>query len=266
MLLELFSQPFMQRAFLSGALLSALLACLGIFATLRKMAFFGDGIAHASLAGIAVALLAGISPLPVALVWAVLIALAIYRLERTTKLPSDTLIGILFTTSMALGVVLMSFTRGYQPDLVAYLFGNILAVKTADVITIACFAAVILTWVAASFRQLTYMSLAEENAVVSGVPVRMHTLALYVSLAIATVLAVKILGIILVSALLILPPAISRLVTSSFRGYVIWSFILAELMMFIGLTFSFFYDLPSGATVVLTGATLFFLAALMNKK
>jgi zinc transport system permease protein len=264
-ILEMFSYPFVQRAFVAGLMLAVLLASLGIFVTLRKMAFFGDGIAHSSLAGIAIALLLGLAPLPVALIWAIVVALAIYAVERSTRLPSDTLIGIFFTASMALGVVLMSFTKGYQPELVTYLFGSILGVRQADLVLIVAAAAPTLAWLIASFRELTYMSLAEENARVAGVPVAFHTLALYVALSVATVLGVKVLGIVLVSALLVLPAATSRMLTTTFRGYLVGSVVLAVLTTATGLAASFLYDLPSGATIILTGALVFFLAGASKK-
>lgn len=261
-ILEMLSQPFMQRALLAGLVLAATLAALGVFVTLRKMAFFGDGIAHSSLAGIAIAVLAGFSPLPTAMVWAIGVAVAIYALERSTRLPSDTLIGIFFTASMALGVALMSRTHGYQPELLTYLFGSILSVRTNDLVLIAGTSAAILTWLALFFRELTYMSLAEENAAVAGVAVKRHTLTLYIALAIATVLGVKMLGIVLVSALLVLPPATSRMLTTTFRGFVAASIALSTVMMVIGLSASYLYDLPSGAAIILAGAAIFFMAAL----
>jgi ABC-type Mn2+/Zn2+ transport system permease subunit len=263
--LEMIAQPFMQRALLAGLALAALLAALGVFVTLRKMAFFGDGIAHSSLAGIAIAVLAGWSPLPIAMAWAVAVAVAIYLLERSTRLPSDTLIGIFFTASMALGVALMSLTGGYQPELITYLFGSILSVRPGDLTLIAGTAAVILAWLTLYFRELTYMSLAPENAAVSGVPVARHTLTLYVALAIATVLGVKMLGIVLVSALMVLPPATSRMLTSTFRGFVAGSVLLSALMTCAGLAVSYLYDLPSGASIILSGAAIFFFAAAASR-
>ena len=259
--LDMLSQPFMQRAFAAGVILAALLAALGIFVTLRKMAFFGDGIAHSSLAGIAIALLCGFAPLPTALVWAVCIAVAIHRLERSTRLPSDTLIGIFFTASMALGVVLMSFTHGYQPELVTYLFGSILSVQQSDLTVIVAASAVIIGWLWTSFGELTYASLAAESAAVAGVPVERLGLMLYVALAVATVLGVKVLGIVLVSALLVLPPATSRMLTSTFRGYVGASIVISVVTAVLGLTASYLYDLPSGAAIILAGTAAFFLAA-----
>jgi zinc transport system permease protein len=265
-ILELLNYPFLQRAIIAGVILGLLLACLGVYVTLRRMAFFGDGIAHASLAGIAIALLAGFAPLPVALIWALFVAIFIFFLERKVKLPTDSLIGILFTASMALGVILMRFTPGYQPDLVSYLFGNILSIQTFDLWVTIGITAAILIWLFTSFRGLTYMSLTEESAAVVGVKVKWHTLILYISLALSTVLGVKMLGIVLVSALLILPPATSRLISKNFKQYFIWSIIIAEITILAGLLLSFQYDLPSGASIVLTGTGLFCVAAIFRRR
>jgi ABC-type Mn2+/Zn2+ transport system permease subunit len=266
LLVEMLSQPFMQRAFAAGAMCALLLAALGIFVTLRKMAYFGDGIAHATLAGIAIAVVAGVAPIPVALVWGVLVAAFIFWFERATRLSSDTLIGIALTASMALGVVLINLKRGYQPELLAYLFGSILAITLTDLAIIAAISVLILGWLALSFRQLTYMSLAEESAIAAGLPTRLQTFILYVALALATVASVKVLGIILVSALLILPPATSRLLTGTFRTYLVASLLLAETFVLTGLALSYAYDLPSGATIILVGTTVFFLAAALRRR
>ncbi len=265
-LLEPFYYPFMQRALIAGIFLGALLASLGIFATLKKMAFFGEGIAHASLAGIAIAILAGLAPLPIAILWAMFTGFLIFLLERKTHLPSDTLIGILFTSSMALGIVLMSFTNGYQPELLSFLFGSILGVRNFDLFIIVIAATAILIWLFKSLRELTYLSLNEESAEVSGVHSETKTFVFYMSLSIATVLGVKILGIILVSALLIIPPATSRLLTSTFRSYILGSIIASEIAVVGGLLSSYWLDIPSGASVVLFAATCFFIAISIPRK
>lgn len=264
-ILELLTFPFLQRALLAGLILGLLLACLGVFVTLRKMAFFGDGIAHASLAGIAIAILTGFTPMPVALVWSLFVAVFIFFLERKIKLSTDSLIGILFTASMALGVILMRFTPGYQPDLVSYLFGSILSIQTFDLWLTAGITTVILIWLCFYFKALTFLSLSEESAAVAGVKVSLHLLLLYISLALATVLSVKMLGIVLVSALLIIPPAISRILARNFKQYFILSIIVAEISILVGLFLSFQFDLPSGASIVLTGAALFCLALFFKK-
>jgi zinc transport system permease protein len=260
-LLQMLAFPFMQRALLAGAILAVLLAVLGVFVAVRRMAFFGDGIAHSSLAGIAIAVLMGWSPLPVALAWAVLVALTIRRLERSTRLPSDALIGIFFTASLALGVALMSFSRGYQPELVSFLFGSILAVSPLDLVVMTGLSVVILAWLLSNFRRLTFMSLSEDAARVSGVSVEAQTSLLYVALALATVLGVRVLGAVMVSALLIIPAATARLLTHSFRAF---SFVAAGVSLgavLVGLVASYLLNLPAGAAVVLVAAGVFFITA-----
>lgn len=265
-LLEFIQYPFMQRALIAGLFLGILLASLGVFVTLRNMSFFGEGIAHASLAGIAFAIIAGLNPLPVAIILAVILALLIFTLEQKTRLSVDMAIGIFFTSAMALGVVLMSFTKGYQPELLSFLFGSILSVTNFDLWIIAISTTAILAWLFLSQRQLIFLSLSEEQAIVNGILVKLQTALLYTTLAIATVLGVKILGIILVSALLIIPPAISRLHARSFRSHMITSILFSEIIIITGLAFSFFYDLPSGATIVLVGTFLFILSLLVANK
>lgn len=265
LLTEMISYPFMQRALIAGAMLGLLLASLGVIATLRKMAFFGEGVAHASLAGIAIAVFAGFSPLPLAILWAVIVAVLIFVLERSTKLPSDTLIGILFTASMAIGVIIMSFTSGYQPELLSFLFGSILTITTIDLVIIAVASLIILTWFFSSIKQLTFLSLSEESAAASGINVGAQTLIFYIALAVATVLGVKILGIVLVSALIVLPPATSRMLTNSFKSYLTVSILVSEIVIISGLILSFAWDLPSGAVIVLVGTTAFLLASIFKK-
>jgi len=262
---EIFSIPFMQRALLAGAILAVLLATLGVIATVRKMAFFGEGIAHASLAGIAIAVMVGASPLPFAIGWAIIVALSIYALERYTTLSSDTLIGILFTASMAIGVIIMSLTPGYQPELISFLFGSILTINSLDVFLIAVLGTIILTWQFTNMRSLTYLSLSPESASVHGIKVQLQSIIFYVALAIATVLGVKILGIVLVSALIILPAATAKMLAKSFKHYLTLSIIISEITIISGLFLSYIWDLPSGAVIVLTGTTMFLLATMFRE-
>lgn len=264
-MLDIFSFPFMQRALIAGIIVGVLLATLGVYVVVRKMAFFGDGIAHASLAGIALGLLTGFAPLPVAVVYAVVVALAIYWFERNTRLNSDTIIGIFFTASMALGVVLMSLIPGFQPELISFLFGNILSISTSDVITVSILAIIILTWLLTFRKQLTYISLDKDSAKISGVNTTLHDVLFYIALAISVVLGVKILGIILVSALLLIPPATSRLLTGTFNSFFWIAGVVSILCVTLGLLLSFFLDAPSGATIILVATAVFFLVALVTK-
>ena len=261
----MFYYPFMQRALIAGILLAGLFAYLGVFVVMRRMAFFSDGIAHASLAGVAAGVLLSINPLATALVASVFFALMMFWLEKKTNISSDAVVGLIFTFGMALGVLLISLKRGYQPELIGFLFGNILMIKSLDLWLIGIASVLISSLLFLFRREITLMSLDREMAYLSGVRTNLLQLAMYIVLAISVVLGIKILGIVLVSALLIIPVSISKLISRSFRKLVIRSVLCAEAIMITGIFLSYLFDLPTGAAIVLTGAVLFFAVFLLRK-
>jgi len=262
-LVELFALPFMRRAFLAGALLGVVLPYLGVFTTLRRMSFFGDGIAHASLAGVAIGIAAGLQPFGTAIVVGVLFGIGIFVLEKKTRLSSDAIIGTIFTSGLALGVVILSFERGYQPELISFLFGNILTIGSSDIAIIGALTLVILGFLIANHRAIALTVFDAETAWLSGVRTSLLEFIFYVILSLAVVLGVKLLGIILVSALLIIPPTTAKLFSRSLRAFIVTSIVLGELAIFLGLVFSFIFDLPSGAAIILTSALIFTAALLL---
>ena len=254
--------PFFQRALVVGVLLAALLAVLGVFVLMRRMAFFADGIAHASLAGIAIGILAAFNPMAVAIVLAALAGYLVYVLERRLKLAGDTAIGIIFTAGMALGVMLMSFKPGYQPELMSFLFGNILSVARLDLVLIAAIGIIVLAFLAFNFKPLALLALNRESAILSGIRISLLDPLFYVLLSVSVVLGIKVLGIILVSALLITPVATAKVLASSLRQTLILSILLGELAVLLGLLASFLLNLPTGPTIVLISAIIFALVAI----
>lgn len=256
-MLDILKYPFMQRAIIAGVVLALLLAWLGVFVIMRRMSFFSDGIAHASLAGVAVGVLAGVHPLTTALVFSVVFSIVIYYLEKKTTLSSDAIIGILFTSGMALGVVLLSFKKGYQPDLVSFLFGNILAIRPADLAVISALSAVILAFLAYNHKGITLMALDMDTAYMAGVRVDLLHVTFYIILAVAVVLGLKILGIVLVSALLIIPASTAKLVSKSFKGLIVQSIVFSEVIVILGIALSYALDSPTGPMIVLVGAGVF---------
>jgi zinc transport system permease protein len=264
-MIEILQFPFMQRAIIGGIILGLLLAFMGVFVILRRMAFFGDGVAHASLAGIAIGILASYNPLVVAIIFSIILAIIIFYLERKTKLSSDVIIGILFTASMALGVILISLKSGYQPELISFLFGNILSIQTSELIIMAIFAVIVIAFLLYYFRQIAFITFDEEGARVSGINTTVLDLIFYITLAVAIVLGVKILGIVLVSALLIIPASIAKLISKSFKSLVASSIIVAEITILGGLAISYILNLPTGAVIILFGTALFFLTLIIQK-
>lgn len=256
-MIEILQIPFMQRAFIAGVILALLLAVLGVFVVLRRMAFFSDGIAHASLAGVSLAILTSFAPIVGALVAAVVFAVLIFFVEKKLKVTSDSAIGIIFTTGLSIGVILMSITPGYQPELITFLFGNILAITKSDLVLISSLSTVILLFIFAFRKKLTLFSLNEDLAKTSGFNTDLIQLMLYVILSVAVVLSIKVLGIILVSALLIVPVASGRLFAGSFKGLVWSGIIISEVVVITGITLSYLLDWPTGPTIVVAGTSLF---------
>jgi len=251
---EVFEYAFMQRAFLAGAGASVLLGALGVFVTSRKMSFIGDGVAHASLAAVALAILFGWAPVPVSLLFALVIGTSLFFLNSRITISQDVAIGIIFTTFLSLGIILLQYHEGYAPELVSYLFGNILSVTALDVIIILVSAVVMLGLLTKFYREFLFLTIDPEGAELVGVSKNIFDLLLYNFIAVAVVLSVKLVGIVLVTGLLILPSAIARPWSASFKDYLITSIFVSIFMVFIGLFNSYWLDWPSGATIILGGA------------
>lgn len=264
-ILEIFQFQFMQRALIGGIFIGSLLAFLGVFVTLKRMSFFGDGIAHASLAGIAIGILISLNPLFTALAFSILIALLMYYLERKSPLASDAIIGIFFTTSMALGVLLISLKSGYQPDLMTFLFGNILSINSEELLFMIIMALLVVIFLSLNYKNLTLLVFDRESAYVSGVKVKILEPLLYISLSISVVLGVKILGIILASALLVIPASTAKLISKSFLSLIVNSILFSQVTVAVGLILSYFINTPSGATIILTGTTILLLIFGLSK-
>lgn len=251
--------PFMQRAMLAGLALGLVLAFLGVFVILKRISFFGDGIAHASLAGIALGIIAGTQPFVSAIIYGIMFALVVFFLEKKTTLSGDVLIAILFTASMSVGILIINSLPGYQPDLSTFLFGNILAIQRSDLFIMLLCSAAICIFLLKYYKQLTFTLLDTDGAYISGINTRALGIAFYIALAIAIVLGVKLLGIILVSSLLILPASTSKLVSSSLRSLLVATLVVSEITVLSGIILSYQFNLATGPAIVLTGTVLFFL-------
>lgn len=258
-MLDLLLLPFMQRALVSGLMVAILLGTLGVYVNIKKMSFLGDGVAHASLAGIALALLLGWMPTVTALVLSVFIAIGIFLLEKYSKISSDTAIGIMFTTGMALGVILLHYTPGFQPELISFLFGNILSISSIDMKTTLIVGLAILFIIIVFSKQLNFVITDEEGAYLSGLNTSFYILTLYILTSLAIVLSIKVVGIVLASALLITPSAISQTLSRNFMMFRIQSILWACIIVISGLIISAWLDLPSGATMIVVGTTIFLL-------
>ena len=261
-MMEFLSYGFIQRALLTGSLLGATCAVLAVFVVLRRMAFIGVGISHAALGGVALGLLAGVSPVAAAGGFSVGVAWVIGWITRRGEVSEDTAIGIFFPTAMALGVALISLSGSYRQDLLGYLFGNILSVGPGDLWFLLGLSGVSLGILALFFKEFLFLGVDEEAAKAAGLPAAFLNYLLLSILAVTIVAAMKLVGIILVSAFLVIPAATGQTLARSVRGMVLISVASALVSVFMGLWLSWLWNLPSGASIVLFAAVLFFAAYL----
>lgn len=261
----LFAYGFMQRAFLSGVLIAVACAVLGIFLILRKDAMIGHGLSHVAFAGIALGLFLKILPLASALVVAVAAAIAVMKLKDRAGLHGDTAIGIFSSLGMALGILLASLARSFNVELMSYLFGDILAIEPLEVwLTVGLAAAVLLT-VRLNYGKLLYMTFDRESARAAGIRVdRLDTL-LMVLTAVTVVLGMKVAGILLVAALMVIPAAAGLQLATSFRAAVIASAAVAVAAVTAGLGLSIVVNIPASAAIVVL-CFLAFAASFLLKK
>jgi len=253
------SLPFMQRALAAGILIGLLAGYYGVFVVQRRLSFLGIGLSHAAFGGVALGLLLGVNPLWVALPFTVVVALAISWVTQRGSVSGDTAIGIFFSVAIALGVVFLSMKTTYTADAFAYLFGSILAVKPVDLWIIGSIAVVTLATLPL-WGRWAYATFDRDLARADGVPVQRDDYLLSALLAITIVAAVKLVGIVLVAAFLVIPPAAARLFTATFRSMTVVAVLLGVVTAIGGLIASYLLDVPSGATIILLQAAVFFVA------
>lgn len=260
MILEMFTYTFMQRALLAGVLIGVLCAVLGVFLVLRRFSLIGDGLAHVSFGSVALALFAGLEGalmLLVSVPVVLLSSLGILRLANNSRLGGDAAIGIVSSLGVALGVVLAVLGRGYGVDLFSYLFGSILAISGTELLVAAGLFATVLTLLWLYYHDLTALTFHEELAAVSGVKIRFLNSLLAVLTALTVVLAMKLVGVMLISALLILPASTALQVARGFRMTVAVSVCVSLVAVVGGIVLSYLWNLPTGAVIILL-AFLFF--------
>jgi len=251
---------FAQRALTGGVLIAVLCSLISFFVVVRRLAFVGMGISHAAFGGVAIGLVIGVNPILAAGFFCVLVAAGIGWFSRRGYLHEDTVIGILFATAMAFGVMLVSLADVYNLDLMSYLFGSILAMNWTDIIALAFLSCLVLAFLTLFFKELLFFCFDEETATASGLPVRLVYYGLLIAIALTIVVSIKLVGIILVSALLVIPGATGIQLSRNYRGVLVVSLLTGVASVVLGLYLSFWYDIPSGATIVLTLFAVFLAA------
>jgi ABC-type Mn2+/Zn2+ transport system permease subunit len=257
-----FSLAFLQRALVAGSLAAATCALVGIWVVLRGLAFMGDALAHGVLPGIAVAHVAGANTTLGAAVSALVMVGGVNYVQRRSRLPEDTGIGLLFVGMLGLGVIIISRAGSYFGDLVSFLFGAVLGVTAGDIAIQAGALAVALTATVILYRPLLVLAFDERKAEVLGLRPRLTRIVLLVLVALAVVSSFRAVGSLLVFALLVAPPATASLLVRRVPAMMLVGVAAGVLAVLVGLLVSYHYDLAAGAAIATTAVAQFFVVLL----
>jgi len=263
--LEVLQYEFMQNALIAGLLAAVACGIVGVYVVVKKVVFISGGIAHASFGGIGLGYLLGINPVLGAMFFAIASALGIGLVTRRTRLPEDTAIGILWAMGMALGIIFIGLAPGYAPDLFSYLFGNILTVPAFDLMIMLILDAIIIILVFLFYKEFLFLSFDEEFSTVTGVPTERLYLLLLCLVALTVVVLIRVVGIILVIALLTIPAALARQFTYDLKKMMLLAILAGGVFTFCGLWLSYLLDLASGATIILVSGTVLFISFGVSK-
>jgi len=256
-MIEMWSYGFMQKALIAGVLISIICSMVSFFVLVNRLSFIGVGISHAAFGGVAIGVYLGVNPTFSAILFSVLTAWMIGLVSRRGMLHEDTTIGIFYAAAMALGIVIIGLSHGYNVDLFGYLFGNILAVTQQDLWVVVILGCLVLGLITFFFKELLYISFDEESAQVNGIPVTFLYYLLLTLMAVTIVISMKVVGIILVSALLVIPAAAAYEVSVRFRTVLLMAVVIGLFSTLGGLLLSFHLNTASGATIVLLAAGIF---------
>ncbi len=256
------AEPFMQRALVGGLLTGALGGLLGSVAVLRELSFFSDALGHSALLGITLGILIGVNPTLVLIPFAVVFAILVNQLVERSSLPTDALLNIVYSTSLAAAILFLSLVETYRGGIRQLLFGDILGVSTLDLIVIALLLAAALIYLSLSMRAQVLLTLNQDLAGAVGVQTRWHRLAFIVLLAVVVAVSIKAVGVLLISAFVVIPACAGRLLCRRFPLYVVVSAALGGSCALLGLLASGLTNLPSGPSVVMV-QFLGFLGALI---
>lgn len=252
---DFLSYQFMQNAIAAALLVSVATGVIGVFVVVNRMVFVSGGIAHAAYGGVGLGVFLGISPVIGAFVFSFCAAIGMGLVQRRAGERADTIIGVMWAVGMALGVIFLELSPGFQGDLMTYLFGSILMVPTADLWWMLALDLVILLVVAVSYRQLVAISFDETFATIRNLPVAVLYLVLTALIAMAVVLIMRVTGLILVIALLTIPVAIAGWFFYDLKRLMIFATVCGAVFNLGGLWLSYVLDLSSGATIIaLAGA------------
>jgi zinc transport system permease protein len=256
----------MQRAFLAGMIIAVLASVSGTFIVLKRYSMISETLAHSALVGVAVGLVSGYNPLWMAVIVAVTSAWLIEYLRSSFSLYSDAILAILLSGSLAIAVIIVSLGGAFNNSLFSYLFGSILSVSDEDVVTILVFGAIALGLLLAFSKELYFIAYDEEVAKTSGIKVKMLNLLLVTVVAIIIALSIRVVGSLLIGALMVIPTVTALQFRVGFLQTSLISLAIALFSVASGMTLSYHFSLPSGATIVICVLVVFIISLVVNKR
>lgn len=247
----------MQRALITGTAVAITCSIIGLFLVLRRQSLFGDAMSHVAFGGIALGIFMDMYPIWTAFIVSVLAALGITKLKDSTKIPSDSAIAVLLSSGLALGVVLISLSNGFNLDLFSFLFGSILLVGFQDEITVLILDVAIISIVVFLYKKLMYITFNEEQAKVSGLDVTKMNYLFIVLASITVITSIRLVGVLLISSLIVIPNVTAMLFGKGFKKTAIISILIAVCSVEIGIMLSYIWNVAPGGTIVLASIAIF---------
>ena len=264
MIFDILSFGFMQNAIISGIAISLICSTVGLFLVLRKYSLFGDALAHSAFGGVALGLFLGFYPLWAAYAVSILSALGLTKIRQKFDISGDAIVAILLSSGIAVGIVLISLSGGFSIDIFSFLFGSVLLVSTENVIMILGLCAVILIILITGYKKFMYITFSEEQAQISGIPVQKLNYLLIAIAGITVVTSMQLVGVLLVSALFVIPNVTAMMFKRSFKQTIILSMSFSVFSTVAGIMISYPLDIaPSGMVVLL--AIMLFIGSLIIK-
>lgn len=257
-IMEALSFDFMRQALLAGLLASIACGVIGSLVVVNRVVFVAGGISHAAYGGVGLAFFLGLPVLPVTIAFSLGVAAVMAAVTFGRRERADTVVGVLWAAGMAFGIILMDLTHGYNTDLMSFLFGSILAVPVSDLWIMAGLDAVLLAVVTLYYRGFMAMSFDPEFAGLRGVPVRALHLAMLAMIAVSIVMIIRVVGLILVIALLTIPPSLAERRCRSLGAMMATAGMYSALFCLAGLALSYGFDLTSGASIIAVATVWFF--------
>lgn len=250
-MIEMFSYPFMVRAFLVGSLVALCSALLGVSLVLKRYSMIGDGLSHVGFGAMAVAAALNAAPLAVAIPVVIVAAVLLLRISGNSRIKGDAAIALISTSSLAVGVMVISLTTGMNTDVYNYMFGSILAMSAEDVQLSVILAIVVILLFVFFYNKIFAITFDETFALATGVKANLYNTLIAVLTAVTIVLGMRMMGALLISSLIIFPALTSMRVCRTFRSVIISSGVISVVCLFVGISVSYLYATPAGASVVM---------------